>query len=94
MKITILASSRGKVPSVYVGKTFEVTQIVRVGDALCTGPATWNAYEGVTSTGRNIRFTDYAAADWADGVRPTMIVHREGFVRGTWIPLDAVVITD
>ena len=91
MRITIKASTRGKVPSVYVGKTFDVVQVTKAGDELPTcrknddgtfRRATWDAYEGITSTGRKISFTHYQNNDW----EMKLIVHREGFARGTWIP--------
>jgi hypothetical protein len=87
MKIKINETMRGKVPSCYVGKTFEVVQTGRVGDH-CPSlrkdtPGgqflTWDSYEGVTSTGRKITFVRYAR--W-----PTqLMVSRSGFSRGTWI---------
>lgn len=88
MKIKIIESSRGKTPSVYVNKTFEVVQTGKVGDpapSLRPDPETgkqeltWDSYEGLTTTGRRIRFTVYAK--W-----PTQLfVHRDGFSKGTWV---------
>lgn len=90
-RITIMESSRGKVPSVYVGKTFEVTQTTRRGDELPTvrknpdgsyARASWDAYEGTTTTGRKVSFTIYHEFK-ADS--PKLFVRREGFGRGTWV---------
>jgi len=87
MRITIKASSRGKVPSVYVNKTFEVIRTRQVGDPIeIRGkmiPCSWDSYEGVTSTGRKIRFTLFASLP---NCACRLQVEREGFVRGTWIP--------
>lgn len=88
MEITIHESSRTKVPSVYVGKTFVVVQTTAVGDRLPSlrknadgsdAISTWDAYEGVTSTGKKISIVKYVN-------HPDKIfVKREGYTRGTWI---------
>lgn len=72
--IKILESSRGKVPSCYVNKTFEVKQVSFSGhiDVGC------DKWVGKTSTGKEIAFSRYG---WSPD---KLFVTREGFARGTW----------
>ena len=83
--ITVKASSRGKVPSCYVGQTFQVEHVDRPGDLAPTlrpesgNIKTWDRWVGKMPSGRKVEFVRFAS-------RPgSIIVNREGFVRGTWI---------
>lgn len=67
MKITIHSTLIGKLPSCFIGKTFEVVKTVSVGDLIevfdkKTGEklrAKWESWEGKQKNGKSIRFVRF-----------------------------------
>lgn len=83
MKIKILASSRGKTPSCYVNRVFELTKTIAVGDPMPTVGngktfSTFSAYTSTMKNGKPVLFTHYSA-------EPRWFVRRPDRSAGTWL---------
>lgn len=86
MKIRVQESSRGKVPSKYVNKVFELVFCSRVrnGDATDRGPYKldgFDSYTGKTKSGKTLHFMKLAGEQRG----PVWFVRQEDCCRGTWL---------
>lgn len=89
-KLTIKASHRGKVPSCYVGKTFdlELRAQVRIGHNLEGGrvaDSEWDSYTATMKNGKTLFITHYFSDMSRDGSELHWFVRREGSFAGTWL---------
>ncbi len=76
--LTVLASIRGKVPSVYVGKTFDL--IYRGTSVSENGSC--DRYSSTMKSGKEVWITRHHLTDPSG---PQWFIHRPEYARGTWL---------
>jgi hypothetical protein len=84
MKVTVVASTRSKVPSVYIGKTFDL-EFVRRSPRSERQSFDVDYYRAVVR-GRVYTFSKWHWGDDVPADRPRWFVQREGCFAGTWLP--------